>query len=120
MGRSCNKMLCPKCGKKYEEDIYVCSECGLSLVPELLPDPAKESLELAEFEEILFAPNSGHIAVIKSLLDSKGIGYYFRGEFFSSMHPLDQPARLIVRMEQAEAVKEILKSLNIKYTVRRR
>jgi DNA-directed RNA polymerase subunit RPC12/RpoP len=111
-------MFCSKCGKEYEEDIYVCAECGVSLVPELLPNPTNESLELAEFEEILFTPTPGEMAVIKSLLDSEGIAYYFRGEFFTSMHPHAQPARLMVRTDQAEEVKEILESLNITYTVR--
>jgi hypothetical protein len=70
-------MFCPKCGKEYEEDIYVCSAFGVSLVMELLADPTNESLELAEFEEILFAPNAGEMAVIKSLLDNEGIVYFF-------------------------------------------
>jgi hypothetical protein len=109
-------MFCPKCAKEYEEDTYICSECGVSLVPELLPDPKNESLELAQFEEILFTPSPGEMAVIKSLLDSEGIVYYFRGEFFSSVHPLAQPARLMVRTDQAEEVKEVLESLNITYT----
>ena len=111
-------MFCPKCEKEYGKDIYVCVECGVSLVPELLPDPKTESLELAESEEILFTPSPGDMAVIKSLLDSEGVAYYFRGEFFSSMHPLVQPARLMVRTDQAEEVKEILEGLNISYTVR--
>jgi hypothetical protein len=111
-------MFCPECGKEYEEDIYVCSECGVSLVPELLREPKKESRESAEFEEIVFTPSPGDMAVIKSLLDSEGIIYYFRGEFFTSVHPLAQPARLMVGVDQAEEVKEILESLNIKYTVR--
>jgi len=111
-------MFCPKCGKEYEGDIYVCSECGLSLAPELPPDTTNESLELAEFEEILFTPNSGDMALIKSLLDSEGILYHFRGEFFTSAHPLAQPARLMVRTDQVEEVKEILERLNITYAVR--
>jgi hypothetical protein len=86
--------------------------------PEVLPDPKNESLELAEFEEILFTSSFGDMAVIKSLLDSEGIVYNFRGEFFSSVHPLAQPARLVVRTDQAEEVEEILESLNIPYTVR--
>jgi len=110
-------MFCPKCGKEYEEDIYVCSKCGISLVPELLPDPTNKLLELAEFEEILFTPNAGDMAVIKSVLDNEGIVYFFRGEFFSSVHPLVQPARLMVSTDQVEEVKEILKSLNITYDV---
>ncbi len=111
-------MFCPQCKKEYEEDIYVCSKCRVSLVPELPPDPKKESRKLAEFEEILFTPSSGEMAVIKSLLDSEGIVYNFRGEFFTSVHPLAQPARIMVRTDQAEEVKEILESLNIPYTVR--
>jgi len=111
-------MFCPKCGKEYGKDIYVCSACGVSLVPELLPDPRSESLELAEFEEILFTPSPGDMAVIKSLLDNEGIVYFFRGDFFSSAHPLVQPARLMVSTDQAEEVKEILESLNISYAVR--
>jgi uncharacterized membrane protein YvbJ len=110
-------MFCPKCGKEYEEDIYICSECGVSLVPELLSDPTNESLESAKFEEILFTPNAGEMAVIKSLLDNEDIVYFFRGEFFNSVHPLVQPARLMVSTDQAEEVKEILESLNITYNV---
>ena len=112
-------MVCPQCRKEYEEDTYVCSKCGVSLVPELLPYPKAESLKLAEFEEILFTPNAGDMAVIKSLLDSEGIVYNFRGEFFTAVHPLAQPARLMVRTDQLEEVEEILESLNIPYTVRR-
>jgi hypothetical protein len=111
-------MFCPKCERKYKKDIYVCSGCGVSLVPEFLPDSARESVKLAEFEEILFTPSSGDMAVIKSILDSGGIVYYFRGEFFTSVHPLAQPARLMVRADQTEEVKEILGGLNISYTVK--
>ncbi len=112
-------MVCPECGKEYGDDVYVCPGCGVSLVPELIRDPANEPVEDPELLEIMFTPNPGDITLIKSLLDNEDIAYYFRGEFFSSMHPLDQPAGLIVSMEQAEGVKEILKSLNIKYTVKR-
>ncbi len=104
--------------RSIKEGLYVRSKCGVSLIPELLPDPKKESLKLAEFEEILFTPRSGDMAVIKSLLDSEGIVYNFRGEFFTSAHPLSQPARLMVRTDQVEEVEEILDSLNITYTVR--
>ena len=111
-------MFCPKCGKEYRKDIYICTKCRMSLVPELLHGPTNEPQELAEFEEILFTPSSGDMALIKSLLDSEGIIYRFRGEFFSSEHRYVQPATLIVRTDQAEEVKEILESLNITYNVR--
>ncbi len=111
-------MFCRECGKEYGKDTYVCVQCGVSLVPELPPDPAKESQASAKFEEIVFTPDPGEMALIKSLLDNQGVVYCFRGEFFSSEHPLAQPARLRVSTDQAEEVEEILKSLNIPYTVR--
>lgn len=110
-------MFCPKCRTEYSKGIYVCADCGVSLVPEPLPEPPPESPEYSEFEEILFTFNAGDIAVIKSLFDSEGIVYYFRGEFFSYVHPLAQPARLMVRADQAEEAREILKSLNIFCTI---
>lgn len=110
-------MFCPKCRTEYVEGISVCADCGVRLVPELLPKPASESREYVKFEEILFTFNAGDIAIIKSLLESEGIVYYFREEFSSYAHPLAQPARLMVRGDQAKEAKEILKSLNISYTI---
>ncbi len=111
-------MFCPQCGKEYRKDIYICAKCRVSLVPELLQGSTNESQELAEFEEILFTPSSGDMALIKSLLDSEGIIYHFRGEFFGSEHRYVQPVRLTVHTDQVEEVKEILENLNITYSVR--
>ena len=111
-------MFCPKCGKEYGKDIYICAKCRMSLVPELTPDATNESQELAEFEEILFTLSPGDMALIKSVLDSGGIVYRFRGEFFSSEHRYVQPVRLMVRTDNADEVKEILESLNITYKVK--
>jgi hypothetical protein len=111
-------MFCPKCGKEYRKDIYICAKCRVSLVPELLQGSTNESQELVEFEEILFTPSSGDMALIKSLLESEGIVYRLRGEFFSSEHRYVQPARLMVHTDRVEEVKEILESLNITYNLR--
>ncbi len=112
-------MYCPKCMKKYKEDIYVCKDCRTSLVPEWQSDLLKEPQECDKFEEILFTSNAGEMAVIKSLLESEGITYYFKGEFSSHAHPFPQPARLMVQREGVNAVKEILENLNISFTVPR-
>ncbi len=111
-------MFCPKCGKEYRKDIYICAKCRVTLVPELLEDRTNESQKFAEFEEFLLTPSSGDMALIKSLLDNEGIICHFRGEFFSSEHRYVQPVRLTVHTDQVEEVKEILKSLNIAYNVR--
>ncbi len=77
----------------------------------LPPEPAPEYVE---FEEILSTYNAVEIAIIKSLLDPEGIDYYFKSEFFNYMEPLAQPARLMVRKDQADEARDILKGLRAK------
>lgn len=97
-------MFCPQCGAEYKENIFLCPDCHVSLVPEPLPD---DRHEYGEFVQIFSTFNPGDVAIIKSLLDSEGIIYYFHGEHF--MHTLSQPARLMVRKDHVEDAKEILK-----------
>ena len=107
-------MFCPKCRYAYNPGVTVCADCGVPLVSELplIPKP-----EFVEYAEVLITFNPGDIAVIKSLLDSEGITYYFHGEFFNYVRPLADPARLMVRKDQVYEAKEILKDLKITYTV---
>jgi hypothetical protein len=106
-------MYCPKCRYEYNEGISTCADCGISLVPELPPEPIPAYVES---EEILASFNAGDIAIIKALLDGAGITYHFLGEWFLYANPLLQPARLIVRRDQAQEAREILKDLDIAYT----
>lgn len=69
------------------------------------------------YEEILATFNPADIAMIKSLLDSEAIDYYFKGEFFNFVEPLIQPARLMVRQDQMDVAKEILSDLRIAYWI---
>jgi Putative prokaryotic signal transducing protein len=99
-------MFCPQCRTEYREGFYTCTDCGVSLVSELLPEPAPEYLE---FEEILISLSSSDVAMIKSLLDSEGITYYFRGESSYSFAP---PTRLMVQKDRADEAREILEGLD--------
>ena len=98
-------MFCPQCRTEYREGFYTCTDCGVSLVSELPPEPATEYLE---FEEILTSLSSSDVAMIKSLLDSEGITYYFRGESSYSFAP---PTRLMVQKDRADEAREILEGL---------
>ena len=98
-------MFCPQCRTEYREGFYTCTDCGVSLVSELPPEPAPEYVE---FEEILTSLNSSDVAMIKSLLDSEGITYYFRGESAYSFAP---PTRLMVQKDRAAEAREILEVL---------
>jgi len=102
-------MFCPACRTEYREGFTVCSDCGTTLVPELLPEPPTEiPSEGADFEEVLGFMDEGVVSIVKSLLDEEGIDYYIVGEFSVSKGP-DQ--KLMVRKDQAERAREILKDL---------
>ena len=101
-------MVCPHCRSEYEEGTHICSKCGNLLTGALPPEPVPDYVE---FEEILATFNAVEIAIIKSLLDPEGIDYYFKSEFFNTMEPLAQPAKLMVRKDQADEARQILKEL---------
>ena len=105
-------MFCPKCRSKYKEGITECPDCGVPLVAELPPEP---KAEFVDFEEVLATFNPGDIAIIKSILNGEGLTYFFKGEQFSQVRPLVEPARLMVRKEQAQKARAILKDLKLNY-----
>ena len=69
------------------------------------------------YEEILRTYNPIDIAMVKSLLDHERIDYFFRDEHFGYAYPWAQPARLMVRREQAFEAREILRELLLSYSV---
>ncbi len=73
--------------------------------------------EFIDYKEILSTCNPGDIAVIKSILDGEGITYFFQGENFTHLgySTLMAPARLMVKKDEAERAKEILKDLKISF-----
>lgn len=73
--------------------------------------------EFIDYKEVLATRNMGDIAVIKSILDSANITYFFQGENFVSLKPHVVPARLMVKKEQVEEVKAILKNLKLSFNV---
>ena len=105
-------MFCPECRSEYREGIQACPTCQVPLVAALEPEP---ELEFVEFEEILQTYNPADIAFIKSLLESEGINYLFQGEFFNQIGPPVTPARLLIRKDQAEVAREILKETELTF-----
>jgi hypothetical protein len=83
------------------------------LVPEL---PSELQPEYVEFEEILTTFSPQDIALIKSLLEGE-VQYYFHGEHFLHIQPFIQPARLMVRTDQAEHARAILRDVNLAYNL---
>ena len=105
-------MFCPECRAEYREGFYVCADCNVDLVDNLPPEPEPEYVE---YEEVLGTYNPADIAVLKSILDSEGITYFFHGEHFTYVRPLADPARLMVKKDEADLAREVLKDLNLSF-----
>jgi hypothetical protein len=103
-------MFCPKCRAEYREGFYVCADCNVDLVDELAPE---EEPEYIDYVEIMGTYNPADVALIKSILDSENITYYFTPEHFMYVQPLAQPVKLMVKTDEAEKTREILQGLNL-------
>ena len=106
-------MFCPRCRTEYREGFSVCVDCDSDLVDEL---PPEEKPEFIEYVEIMGTYNPADVALIKSILDAENITYYFNAEHFMYVRPLAEPVRLMVKTDEAEKAKEILRDLNLAIT----
>jgi len=104
-------MYCPRCNAEYVEGVTECADCGIGLVAEP-PDPA-DQVAYVDYEHVLATYNPGDVALLKSVLDSEELDYYFDGEDFLYSTPMVQPAELLVRPEDVDRVREIIKPLHL-------
>ena len=105
-------MFCPKCRTEYRDGFDICADCHVPLVAKLEAEP---ELEFIEYDEVLSTFNTGDIALVKTILDSADIVYFFQGENFAYVRPLIEPARLLVKIDQVEVAKEMIKDLDLNY-----
>lgn len=105
-------MFCPKCRAEYREGFTVCADCEIDLVDVL---PKEKKPDFIDFKEVLTTYNPGDVAFIKSLLESEGIQYFFKGEHFMYVRPLADPARLMIRSDQVEEAVELLKNVQLSF-----
>lgn len=106
-------MFCPECKSEFVEGILKCPECNVGLINELPPEPAPE---FVDFKEVLATYNPADVAFLKSILESEGIIFFFKGEHFMYVRPLADPARLMIRTDQVEEAVELLKDFKISYS----
>ena len=107
-------MFCPECKAEYRDGFFRCADCDVDLVDELPAEPEPEP-GFVDFEEVLRTYNPADIAFIKSILDGEDIGYFFKGEHFLHARPLADPARLMVRSDQAESARALLEDLDLSF-----
>jgi hypothetical protein len=73
--------------------------------------------EFIEYELVLETHNSGDRAIIKSILDAEGITYYIQGEHVAPYVYHAVPMRLMVRKDRAMEAREVLKDIDLSFTV---
>jgi hypothetical protein len=86
------------------------------LVETLPPEPLESAPEFVDYKEVLATFNPLDIALIKSILDAEAITYFVQGEHFLHVRPLALPARLLVRTDQVEQAREMLKDLQLSFS----
>ncbi len=105
-------MFCPNCRSEYQKGFTRCSDCDVDLVDEL------PEVQSPDYDAVLSTFNPADVAVIKSILEGEGIEYYFQGEISSSiLQTMGIPAILMVRRDQLEEVKELLKDVALTYSI---
>jgi hypothetical protein len=72
--------------------------------------------DFEEYELILETHNPGDIAFIKSILIAENIDFYIQGENVAPYLFNALPMRLLVKKDNAEKAKEILKDIKLTYT----
>ncbi len=72
--------------------------------------------EFITYVPILETHNAGDRVFLKSILDAEGITYFIQGEYVAPYVFNALPMRLMVRKDQAERVREILKDIELSYS----
>ena len=72
--------------------------------------------KFVEYVPILETHNAGDQAFLKSILDAEGITYFIQGEYVAPYIFNALPMRLMVRKDQAQHVKEILRDIKLTYS----
>jgi hypothetical protein len=104
-------MFCPKCKSEYREGFYKCTDCGTDLVAEEPPE-LMEEVSYVNLVEVYSTYQQGDIAFIKSVLDGEGITYIFEGESPILIGWAGAYARLLVKAEDVQRAREILRELD--------
>jgi len=72
--------------------------------------------EFIEYVPILETHNAGDRVLLKSVLDAEKITYFIQGEYVAPYVLNALPMRLMVRKDQADKAREILKDIRLSYS----
>ena len=72
--------------------------------------------EFIEYVPILETHNAGDRVFLKSILDAEGITYFIQGEFVAPYVFNALPMTLMVKKDQVDKAREILKGIKLSYS----
>ena len=72
--------------------------------------------DFIEYMLILETHNAGDCVFIKSIFDAEGIAYFIQGENVAPYLFNALPMRVMVKKDQAESAKNILKDIKLSYS----
>ena len=72
--------------------------------------------QFIEYVPILETHNAGDRVFLKSILDAEGIVYFIQGEHVAHYLYNALPMRVMVKKDQADKAKEILKDVKLSYS----
>jgi len=116
-GNLSENVICPSCGMEFilSEDEMVdrkvhCPECETLIDFNYNPP---EIMKAENYVELMSSVNEGDIALIKSILDDEGIGYYVAGNNIIGAHSLLAPTRFFVNEKQLKESVKLLEKLKL-------
>ena len=66
---------CPECNTEYKENVMICSECNVDLLPGLVPSQGRGAVD---WYVVQSAPNEVAGYILKSVLEDEGIEVFLR------------------------------------------
>ena len=103
---------CNQCESNFGDDVEQCPDCGIPLNQRLPNEPTSAPMN---FVEVLSTYNPADMSIIQAVLEGEQIDYYFAGDHFAHWEPMVDPARLIVKSDQAPRARKLLEELNLSF-----
>lgn len=109
-------MFCPECRSEYVKGIKECPDCRIALVAKLpLEEQEGTQEDTPDYIPLIRTFSAKDIALIHSVLGGTNVRYFIRGENFTHVRPMADPAILMIAEEDIDDTKELLKDLPLSF-----
>ena len=75
-------MICPKCKSEFVDGVTICTDCGISLVFQIIDEfvANSEPVEKHNFVCVYSPINSQEVAIIKMIMEREAIPYFIKND----------------------------------------